>query len=510
MPVPKPKPMPRPQSGRPQYTLPPRFAQNSSPNAHRVQSKLELEKKKKHKRRVVFVAFIGVLVTVLGIISVVLTYAQQKNPRTTVPTNTNQPIIITVWTHTADEVAMRNLAEEFQAENPGVYVNFVDRLDVDYKEILEARLLQGDPNVLPDIIEIDEGWLDEYSYYFQALPEDPLILSRYPETLINNNRDEFGVKGIPFNFDSLVLAYNRAHLAELELDESDFITLDWPFLIDRADRLTQRQEITVNNRPTIQINRSGMAVGSPEVVTNAASILKLLLVQNDTRVYSSSNATYATSKGLEDMIRFYSEFQSRKIWDDTLGNDIEAFKAGKVSMILVRSNDIKSILETAPGLDFATVFPAKVGSIRNISISTSLAIPYTTPNYSAAYAFLEFISRPEKGTRLFEAQRYEAFVPAQIESQKAIPDNSPYSIFSDISPTSIRFVSSNQELASEGIEKYLINFYRVNQGNFASGGGVDINASSLIDSLKKILPTPIPLPTNPSGYFYKKEKSLVI
>lgn len=406
---------------------------------------MSLSKKKK-----LVLGGISVFLVVLSIVGIIAA-TSRKTPAKVVPT----PVTLNFWGLNLEEESMKGIIEQFEAENPLIKVKYEKQSDTEYREKLTERLKIKNLAALPDIVEIDESWLDQLYPYFNKIT-DSNISSRFSVQTIKNNSVNNSLYAVPFKFDSLAIAYNKQHLAENKLDETSFNRLDWSSLLTRAKELT----VTVkakdqNNKEYDIIRRAGMAIGNPKYVTNGDKIFELLLIQNDANIYNSKTKKFTLDEKFNDVVNFYTNFAVEKVWDDTLGNDIQAFATGKVSMIIVRSGDIDKIKASQPDLQFATVLPARIGGIKNISLSTSLASPLGRPYTAQTVKFLEYLSRPEHGTKLFNSTNRKTFVPAQLQSLSQISRESPFSVYSDINSNAERMAAPDFEATSKVLKNFL-------------------------------------------------------
>ena len=367
-----------------------------------------------------------------------------------------EAVTITFWTRDINQEAIRQIISDFESQNTLIKVKHEIQSETDYKNRIVTRL-SGLSTNMGNIVEIDESWIEELIPTLSPI-SDNAILGRYSAATLNNNSFNNNIYAVPYAFDGILLAYNKDHLSEIAFTEEDFNKLDWSGLATKAKSITKTQKAvlpTQTNKQYDKIIRSGIAVGSPRTVNNAKQILKLLILQNETNIYSAEKKQYVIDTKFTEVMNFYVNFTVQNIWNDSIGNDIKAFAEGKTSMVLVRSSDIDKIMELNPNLNFATTIPAKIASIRNISLSKSLIIPSYMPNYAQSVKFLEFLTRSDNSIKIYEAKNTSTFVPAQITTLNKIPRTSPFAAFSDINPTADRIKTFNEDSFDIAIESYL-------------------------------------------------------
>lgn len=429
-----------------------------------------------NKRFAVFGGIVGVVIIGLVIILIVNLFSQ---PAPVVP----QPVTITFWTRSTDTEVIQKIIDGFEKENPLIKVKHEVQSETDYKNRTLTRLRLQSTNI-GNIVEVDENWIDRINVSLSPI-SDSTILGRYSVASVRNNSINGATFAVPYQFDGLVFAYNQDHLAEINFTEEDFNKLDWTSLSNRASTLTKTKNISLPelpNRPFAQIIRSGTAIGSPITVSNSAQILQLLLIQNDAKIYDSETRKFILNDKFVEVMNFYTNFVTRNIWSNDLGNDIKAFSEGKVSIILVRSGDIDQIKKLNPNLRFGTAIPAKIGGIRNISLSKSLVLPNYMPNYSQSIKFIEYLTRTENSLMLFNSKKtVNTFVPAQITSLNQIPKTSPFAVFSDINTTADRFLSIEYDGTTEVINNYLIRIFELygNKSGYPDRPPIQISTNSL-------------------------------
>lgn len=443
-------------------------------------------------KKILVFGVIGLIMLVL-ITLLVVSLNKRNNP-----VDNSLPVTITVWGKSIDESVMAELILEFERENPLIKVKYERQPNTDYKGRIETRLQIQNVSALPDMLEVDTSWLIELSKYLKVV-NNPEIMSRFASQAIENNKVNTLSYGIPFNFDALVLAYNVNQLAEINLSEENFNQLDWSSLVTRAKNLTQTTSKTQNNIQYDALSRGGIAIGSPESVTNADKILQLLLIQNEADIYNTTTKKFEIDSKFDAVLDFYTKFATEYVWDDTLGNDIEAFTEGKVSMVLVRSKDIDIIKSKNPSLKFNTVLPAKIGSIKNIAFGTSLAFPRVKSTQPQAIKFAEFLTKKENQLKLYNADNRATFVPYNQNSLNEIPKESPFAIYSDIAPTAELFKTPNYELTTEVIDTFLLDSFQTNFSRLKPGDVPTkfmVNTATLENTLNKlVILTPSPTST---------------
>ena len=436
------------------------------------------------------VLLIGGAIFILILIgSLVFALLNGGNRQTVVPDTKT----ITFWTRDIDEDVVKEIIAGFENENPTIKVKFEKQSDTNYEDRMTTRLKLKSTN-MANIVEIDENWIED-NYLSLAIVSDPTILSRYSSATLKNNTYLNVVFAVPFRFNSLSLAYNVDHIQEIGYTTESFNKLDWTFLRGRINSLTKTEKAPLPGNPNQQydkITRSGIAIGSPENVTNASKILQLLMIQNDAEIYNATSKQFKADSKFADVMSFYTNFTTSNVWREYLGNDLDGFASGKISMVLVKSEDIDYIQKKNPNLKFATTIPARIAGIQTISFSKSLVIPNYMPNQAESIKFLQYFTQIENGNKLFNGKKSQnTFLPSQTGSLNSIPKTSPFSVYSDINPNAMKFNIPYYTDSTDVMDAYLFDRYKAYYSNSNGiGGGTQTfnpNANTLEGDLNTML-----------------------
>jgi maltose-binding protein MalE len=165
-------------------------------------------------------------------------------------------------------------------------------------------------------------------------------------------------------------------------------------------------------------------------------------------------------------------------------------------MIVGTSQEVEDLRRTSPDIDFGVMFPSKIAARKDLSLSTSLVMPSAKVAYSTqANKFLEFLTRTEQFTQLFERNRSIKFVPSQTESLTNIPSESLFGAFADTAPIAEKINTPNYDKMKEVYNTFLRDFYIENfdrRGRTPSYNTLIIQAKALESQLKDILRVEIP------------------
>lgn len=291
--------------------------------------------------------------------------------KTAVDPNANKLI---VWSF-EDEDAWKSIKKSFESSNKGYTLVYQKQiLDSTYENRVLNSILSGQG---PDVWSMPNDWVYRHKEKLAPMPAklgeiikiDNFVPAVKQSVFFDNN-----VYALAPSVEPLMVYYNPKLFSKTydEIQESDVdeeikksanTLLEsppalWSDLVKTANLLTKKEggKITV----------SGLALGT-ENITNSIDILYLLMLQNSTDILSSDGklATFNLSKeistGTKDIpgqraIDFYTSFanpaSSNYTWDDSLGNDIEAFANGKLAMIFGFSNLQNTLLQKYPTINY--------------------------------------------------------------------------------------------------------------------------------------------------------------
>lgn len=299
----------------------------------------------------------------------------------TTTTTTNKTLV--VWSF-EDADAWKSIKKNFEKNNKGYALSYQQQtLDSDYENKVLNSILSGQG---PDVWSMPNDWVYRHKDKLATMPTDMLkefkidsfVPSVGESVDIDNN-----IYALSPSAEPLMIYYNPKlftstydSIQENSTDKDYRKTADqllqeppalWTDLVKAANMLTQKDakgNITV----------SGLAMGTSSI-TNSADILYLLMLQNGTSIISSDtklatfNLPKDTSTGSSDVpgekaLEFYTSFSnpssSNYTWNDSIGNDVDAFAAGKVAMIFGYSSLQNTLLQKYPSVVYKKAYAPQV------------------------------------------------------------------------------------------------------------------------------------------------------
>jgi multiple sugar transport system substrate-binding protein len=254
--------------------------------------------------------------------------------------STVKDITLTYWGLWEPAPSLQAVFTSFEAEHPGVKINYVIQSPKDYRERLQAAIDRGQG---PDIFRFHNSWVPMLKNELSAIPKNIMSGSEFEKTFYPTAHNSLKLSGsyvgIPLEFDGLALYYNK----DIFIKANKTPPKTWDETRKLASQLALKN---AQNR----IIRGGIALGTTSNVDHWPDILALLILQN------AANPATPTDERAEDSLAFYTIFsKSDKVWDDTMPASTIAFAEEKVAMMIAPSWRVFDIKELNPNLNFATV-----------------------------------------------------------------------------------------------------------------------------------------------------------
>ncbi|RYE87866.1 MAG: extracellular solute-binding protein, partial [Hyphomicrobiales bacterium] len=121
------------------------------------------------------------------------------------------------WTPNWGEARSKELAEKFQAANPGITI----KMEVTTSDGLAQRVLTAlQSGAAPDIIEVQHGWVNNYAQNGMVVPLDDVIQDKedFNTAAINNVSWDGKLWAIPYRMETHGFIYNKGAFKAAGLD----------------------------------------------------------------------------------------------------------------------------------------------------------------------------------------------------------------------------------------------------------------------------------------------------
>ncbi|NJN86595.1 MAG: ABC transporter substrate-binding protein [Leptolyngbyaceae cyanobacterium SL_7_1] len=255
-------------------------------------------------------------------------------------------VTLSGWSASPTEQALfKQVLREFEAAHPTIRVRY-EAISDQYMDVLKTRLI-GD--AAPDVFYLDgleapflisQGVLEPLDAY---IPTE-FNLEDFEASLLDSFRYENQTFGLPKDYSTLALFYNKTAFAEAGLTAAP---QTWEQLREYA------KQLTIDRNQDGRIDQYGYG----EIPELARQVYKIRAFGGEL-VDGQGYATFATEAGLRGLQLAVDQYQrdrsSAQKSDVGTNSGSEMFGQGKVAMAIEGPWAIPYLQETFPELDFAT------------------------------------------------------------------------------------------------------------------------------------------------------------
>lgn len=305
----------------------------------------------------------------------------------TVPTLSIKPVTLKLsgWSASpAEQRLLNQVLRNFEASHPAIKVRFEVIAD-QYMDVIKTRLI-GD--AAPDVFYLDAM---EAPFLMQQNVLEPLDayitpaldLADFEPNLLQPFTSKNQVYGLPKDFSTLALFYNRKAFATAELN---YPPKTWEELLTASKKLTI--DLNKDSRP----DQYGFGI-LPELARQAHNVRAFGGQVVDANGYAAF-ATDAGINGVNPTVQQYrGDRTSARAVDVGANNGSEMFGQGKAAMVIEGNWAIPYLQETFPDLDFAT---AEVPQINNKPATMVFTVAYVmnqqTKHKQAAWELIAYLT----------------------------------------------------------------------------------------------------------------------
>ena len=396
----------------------------------------------------------------------------QPATRTEVP---SERITLEYWGLWEPSGVMQEVISDFENENPGIQISYVQQSSADYRERLQTAIQSGSG---PDLFRFHASWTPMIKSLLSPIPSSVATSADfkndyYPvvtEQLVSSGQ----YVGVPLMYDGLVLYYNEDILSTA----SETPPSTWPELRSLAVKLT------VPSASGIQ--RGGLAIGNATNVDHFSDVLASLILQN------GGNLADASSVETRDALLFYTNFQlADKVWDETLPNSTVAFARGDVAMMFAPSWRAHEIQSLNPDLKFSTSPMPQLDKDVKITWGSYWAegISTASENKDQAALFLKYLSSDDVLRKFYSnASKVRAFgeiYPKVDMADELAEDKVINSILEDAVYAQSGYMNSYTH--DNGINDQTISYYKVAVDALIDSGKIEKIQEALDAGVSQVL-----------------------
>jgi ABC-type glycerol-3-phosphate transport system substrate-binding protein len=375
--------------------------------------------------------------------------------RTTPPAPPAQQKTITYWGLWEQTDQFKAVIQEFEEQNPGIKVNYVQQNHVDYRERLQTAIASGKG---PDLFRFHASWTPMLSQELDPMPDSVFSPREFQQAffpiatrqLLLNGK----IMGVPLMYDGLGIYINTEIFRQAALAEPT----TWAELKNAAIQLTVRNA-------SGEVERGGLAIGNASNVEHFSDILGLLILQN------GGDPNNPSTREVVDALRFYTGFyRTDRVWSDKLPTSTVAFARGEVAMMFAPSWRVHEIMAMNPDFtDFKVIATPTLGDQR-LAWGTFWAegVNSKSANKAESWKLLKYLSSSEvmqsryskqSETRLFgELYSRQDLASELILSQDSVVQNMVAPYLEDAPYARSWYMNSYTH--DNGINDQIIQYYR--------------------------------------------------
>lgn len=303
-----------------------------------------------------------------------------------------EPITLTYWRTVDGTAPFNDIIKDYNKLHPNVTIKLSNLPYGDYDKQLTEAAKSG---TLPDLYSIKEDWMPRYKDYHQPAPDTVYSAQEFKNTFVDVVSRRLVssqlVDGLAYGVSTLGLFYNTDMLSKAGVSSPP---TTWQELMDLNHKLTMRS----GN----DITQAGIALGNASV-TDYTAITSVLMQQNGATM-TNTPPTQATfnkpdSSGYASAAKamsFYSSFaksaSANFSWNDKLGSSLDAFKAGKLAMLVDYVYRAPDIDVANPGLNYKMAALPQVNAAKPVNGAEFWVeqASKTSKNAEVAWDFLRF------------------------------------------------------------------------------------------------------------------------
>lgn len=335
------------------------------------------------------IAMVLFVVALIGLIVAAIYFFIVRRNHTPEAGDTPRQISLVYWGLWEETQTLESVINEFEAQNPGVTIEYSQQSPRDYRERLESAFARGQG---PDIFRYHATWAKVLDQKGLVAPVPASVVSStklesdfYPHVK-EDLRASSGYVGIPLMTDGLALYVNKRMLQTTGRSA--------PTTWDELRSLARQLTVYGNNNA---IEQSGAAVGGANNIDHFSDVLGVLIFQN------GGNPGIVDDL-VRDALIFYTQFMREdKVWDEKLPNSTYAFAIEKTAMIFAPSWRAFEVKQINPNFEFDIVpIPQLPGKPVTWSSYWVEGVAKSSKEQEMAWKFLEFMARKETLQKLYD------------------------------------------------------------------------------------------------------------
>ena len=294
-------------------------------------------------------------------------------------------ITLSGWQSSPNEKQLlEKVIRDFEAKNPGIKVKY-EVINSEYMDVIRTRLI-GD--VAPDVFYLDGLEAPMLMKYNVLEPLDAYItpefnLADFEPTLVKAFQRQGQLYGLPKDFSTLALVYNKKALAAAEIAQPP---TTWSQL------QTDAKKLTIDSNQEDKPEQYGFGI-LPELARQSF-VLKAYGGQLTNQFNYANFAQSESLKGLQLLVDQYRlDRSSAQPTDVGASGGSEMLGQEKAAMVIEGNWAIPYFKETFPKLEFATAeVPTINGKPGTMAFTVAYVMNRKTKHKQAAWKLIEYLT----------------------------------------------------------------------------------------------------------------------
>jgi ABC-type glycerol-3-phosphate transport system substrate-binding protein len=382
-------------------------------------------------------------------------YSKTKNRSVN---QTPQKVDLLFWGTTESEELINQIISEYAKTHQNVNIKYEKRPLDEYDEIAYTRIKSQDPSVTPDIIEIEGYLVRDLLDYLSSPPPQLFTPESIEEKFFPAAKKVCSRIGtlycVPAEFNGIVLIYNKSWL-----ENSGITTIpnNWDDFQKTAKTLTNTVKVKEGAEEKEIITKSGACLGTGTSTSHSGEIVFLLMLQNRVPLDKWDGWKQMNSEKGVVALDFYRSFYDQKIWDESLGNSLDAFLGGKCAMAFADIKDVYTVIKSNASFQWKTTMPPQIFGQINLAQFKVLAVPKSSRHQQEAWDFVSYFLSSEVQGKIFQFEGPKAYkkIPPNRDLIHVISKDNYLSGFSEIFITSNSVVIPRYKLSTTALQKGL-------------------------------------------------------
>lgn len=321
------------------------------------------------------------------------------------------------WSVFNDSDYFAPIIADFEAQNPGLKINFKKLTIEEYEKSLLEAFAEGKG---PDIFSISSAWLPRYLNRLYPAPKEMISLENFNEVFVDAGQDliyQERIYALPLSLDTLALYYN------VDLFNSKGILnppTSWDEFLKDVEKLTVLDEKG-------EIALAGAGIGAGKNINRGTDILTVLMMQSGEKMSVDKTAPSFGQAGL-DALKFYTDFTNPKkkayTWNLLRDYSIDDFTQSNSAMMVNYHYHLPTIQKKSPNLRFKIAPLPQIDEAHkiNYTIFWGEGVSINSKYKEEAWKFLIYLNSKDSARKYLTASNRISPRRDLIEEQAKNPE----------------------------------------------------------------------------------------